>query len=131
MKPFPFHRQPDSMDCGPTCLQMIAKHYGKSFSLQTLREKSQIGKEGVSMLGISEAAESIGFRTQAVKLKYESLAAKYPMNGKLKQQDAKIEAMRKWCDGAEIIFTPTIFVNGHRLPENYNVEELKNILFDL
>jgi len=70
---FPFYRQPDSMDCGPTCLRMITKYYGKSFAIQTLREKTQIGKEGVNMLGISEAAESIGFRTQAVKLNYASL----------------------------------------------------------
>jgi ATP-binding cassette subfamily B protein len=47
---------------------MIAKHHGKNFSLQSLREKTQIGKEGVSLLGICEAAEAIGFRTMAVKL---------------------------------------------------------------
>ncbi|MFT3825908.1 MAG: peptidase domain-containing ABC transporter [Chitinophagaceae bacterium] len=70
---FPFYKQPDSMDCGPTCLRMVAKHYGKSISLQTLREKSQIGKEGVNLLGISDAAESIGFRTHSVKLSYELL----------------------------------------------------------
>src|SRR5580700_1924888 len=70
---FPFYRQPDSMDCGPACLQMITKYHGKSISLQTLRGKTQIGKEGVSLLGISEAAESIGFRTQAVKIGYASL----------------------------------------------------------
>jgi len=74
MRYFPFYRQPDSMDCGPTCLQMITKYYGKNISLQTLREKSQIGKEGVNILGISEAAESIGFRTQAVKLNYRMLS---------------------------------------------------------
>ncbi|MBY0481824.1 MAG: peptidase domain-containing ABC transporter [Chitinophagaceae bacterium] len=70
---FHYFHQPDSMDCGPACLQMIAKHYGKSIGLQSLREISQIGKEGVNMLGISEAAESIGFRTQAVKLSFDSL----------------------------------------------------------
>ena len=70
---FPFYRQPDSMDCCPACLQMITKYHGKSISLQTLRGKTQIGKEGVSLLGISEAAESIGFRTQAVKIGYASL----------------------------------------------------------
>jgi ATP-binding cassette, subfamily B, bacterial len=73
MKPFPFYRQPDSMDCGPTCLQMIAKYYGKNVSLQYLRERSQIGKEGVNLLGISEAAESIGLRSHAVKITYPSL----------------------------------------------------------
>ncbi|MBP8763877.1 MAG: hypothetical protein KBH21_08400, partial [Acetoanaerobium sp.] len=61
------------MDCGPTCLRMIAKHYGRSYSLQGLREKSFITREGVSMLGISEAAESIGFRTSGVRITYEQL----------------------------------------------------------
>ena len=61
MKSFPSYEQPDSMDCGPTCLRMIAKHYGRSISLQSLRDKTQIGKEGVSLLGISEAAEAIRF----------------------------------------------------------------------
>src|SRR5258705_6521995 len=62
------------MDCGPTCLRMTAKHYGKNISLQTLRKKTQIGKEGVSLLGISEAAESIGFRTQSLRLTFKSLS---------------------------------------------------------
>ena len=68
MSTFPFHKQLDSSDCGPTCLRMIAKSYGKDFSLSSLREKSYISKEGVSIKGISEAAESIGFRTFAAKL---------------------------------------------------------------
>jgi ATP-binding cassette subfamily B protein len=71
---FPFYRQPDSMDCGPTCLQMIAKHYGRAISLQTLRDGSQLGKEGASLLGMSEAAEKVGFRTQEVKLNFTTLS---------------------------------------------------------
>ena len=51
------------MDCGPSCLRMVAKHYGKSYSLQSLRSRSFITRSGVSMLGISDAAEEIGFRT--------------------------------------------------------------------
>ena len=65
--------QLDKMDCGPTCLRMIAKCYGKSYTLQSLRERSFITREGVSMLGISDAAESIGFRTTGVKLSLEQL----------------------------------------------------------
>jgi ATP-binding cassette, subfamily B, bacterial len=64
---FPFYKQYDAMDCGPTCLRMVAKHYSKSLSLQMLRDISGICKEGVNLLGISEAGESIGFRTKAVK----------------------------------------------------------------
>ena len=61
------------MDCGATCLRMIAKYYGKSYTSQTLRKRSYITREGVSLLGISDAAESIGFRTMGVKLSFEKL----------------------------------------------------------
>jgi ATP-binding cassette subfamily B protein len=61
------------MDCGPTCLRMVAKHYGKNFTLQRLREISGINHEGVSMLGISEAAEKIGFRTLGSKFRLDQL----------------------------------------------------------
>jgi len=71
MPPFPVYKQLDSMDCGPTCLRMIAKYYGKSYSLQFLRSRSYITKSGESMLGISDAAESIGFRTRGYRLTWE------------------------------------------------------------
>ena len=61
------------MDCGPSCLYMIGKHYGRSFSIEKLRELTEIGKEGVNILGISDAAEKIGFRTQAVQLSLTDL----------------------------------------------------------
>ena len=61
------------MDCGPSCIRMIAKHYGRNYSLQRLREVSGINRSGVSLLGISEAAEKIGFRTTGVKIDIEKL----------------------------------------------------------
>ena len=70
---FPHYFQLEAMNCGPTCLRMIAKYYGKSYILQTLQERSFITREGVSMLGISDAAESIGFRTNGVKISLEKL----------------------------------------------------------
>ena len=73
MKKFPTYRQLDSMDCGPTCLRIIASHYGRSWSLQTLRERCHISREGVSLLGISDAAEAVGFRTMGVKLTFRQL----------------------------------------------------------
>lgn len=79
MKKFPYYRQLDAMDCGPTCLRMVAKHYGKNYSLDTLREKSYITREGVSLLGTSEAAESIGFRTMGVKITFEQLVEEAPL----------------------------------------------------
>lgn len=64
-----FLPQHDQMDCGPACLAMVSSYYGKNFGLQYLRDKSFITREGVSLLGISEAAEKIGFKTIAAKLR--------------------------------------------------------------
>ncbi len=70
---FPFFQQRDAMDCGPTCLMMIAAFHGKRYPLPYLRELCHISKEGVSALGISTGAEQIGFRTIAVKIPYTPL----------------------------------------------------------
>jgi len=58
---------------------MVAKHYGKSYTLQYLRSRSYITREGVSMLGISDAAESIGFRTRGYRLTWEQLRDEVPL----------------------------------------------------
>ncbi|MCC6834310.1 MAG: peptidase domain-containing ABC transporter, partial [Cytophagales bacterium] len=70
---FPVFKQLDQMDCGPTCLRMVAKHYGRNYPLHELRNKSFITREGVSLLGISDAAEAIGFRTLGVKIPFDKL----------------------------------------------------------
>jgi len=67
------------MDCGPTCLRMVAKYYGRSISLNYLRNKSQYGKEGVSMLGLADAAESIGLKAIGAKLSFEQLINEAPL----------------------------------------------------
>jgi ATP-binding cassette subfamily B protein len=69
----------DQMDCGPSCLRMIAKHYGRSYNLQFLRDKTQLNKDGVSLLGIAEAAEEIGFRTMGVKLSFDKFVSEVPL----------------------------------------------------
>lgn len=76
---FPHYIQLDSMDCGPTCLRMITKFYGRSYSLQYLREHAFITREGVSMLGISDAAEQIGFCTMGVRVTLEQLNTELPL----------------------------------------------------
>jgi ATP-binding cassette subfamily B protein len=76
---FPFVRQPDAMDCGPSCLKMVAGFYRKNFSLETLRKRCYITKEGVSFLGLSEAADSIGFRTLGVKIPFSKLEENVPL----------------------------------------------------
>ena len=70
---FPIRKQYDAMDCGPTCLQMIAEYYGQYYSLQTLREKSYLTRNGSSLKGISSAAKSIGFKTESVWMNWEQL----------------------------------------------------------
>lgn len=78
MKRLHFYRQLDTMDCGPTCLRMVARQYGKRFSLQELRDRCHIDRQGVSLRGISEAAESIGFRSMAVKVPFKAVAKDGP-----------------------------------------------------
>jgi ATP-binding cassette, subfamily B, bacterial len=76
---FPFVRQPDAMDCGPACLKMIAAYYKMSFSLESLRKRCYITREGVSFLGLSEAADSLGFRTLGVRIPFEMLSENVPL----------------------------------------------------
>lgn len=76
---FPHTHQLNTMDCGPACLCMVAQSYGKHYRLETLRERSFITREGVSMLGIADAAETIGFRTLGVRTTVEELAAQRPL----------------------------------------------------
>lgn len=70
---FPFYPQLDAMDCGPACLRMIASYYGRHYPLENLRRKCYITKEGVSMLGMSEAADAIGLRSQGVRITWDQL----------------------------------------------------------
>ena len=67
------------MDCGPTCLRMVAKHYGRHYSAQTMRERAQLGKDGVSMLGIAEAAEAVGFKTVGIRITLDKLVEDVPL----------------------------------------------------
>ena len=76
---FPWEYQMDAKDCGPACIKMIAKYYGKYYSLQYLRDLCGITREGVSFLDISYAAEKIGLRTVAVKATMENLTNRIPL----------------------------------------------------
>ncbi len=78
MKKFPFYKQPDTKDCGPTCLRIVSKHYGKSISLQQIRNLSETTREGSSLLGLSDAAENLGFRSMGVQIDFNTLAEEVP-----------------------------------------------------
>jgi ATP-binding cassette subfamily B protein len=73
LKNFPTYKQTESKDCGPTCIKIIAKHYGKLINTQQLRSLSETTREGSSLLGLSEAVESVGFRSLGVKLSFTKL----------------------------------------------------------
>jgi ATP-binding cassette subfamily B protein len=68
LKKFPNYIQADSKDCGPTCLKIISKFYGKNINIQELRDFSETTREGSNLLFLSDAAEKIGFRTLGIKL---------------------------------------------------------------
>lgn len=76
---YPVYTQLDAMDCGPTCLKMIAKYYGKSYQLQTLRNLSFMNRLGSNLLGLSEAAESIGLRSTGVKVSVSQMYEEVPL----------------------------------------------------
>ena len=67
------------MDCGPSCLAMIVKYYGKDVSIEQLRKICSLGKDGVSLLGISKAAETIGLKTIGGRLSLNTLAHEIPL----------------------------------------------------
>lgn len=73
MKRFKHYQQNNTADCGPACLQMIAAYYGKYYTLERLNQLSFVTREGVSMRGIAEAAERIGFKVSGVKTTLEIL----------------------------------------------------------
>ncbi|SEB94926.1 ATP-binding cassette, subfamily B [Tenacibaculum sp. MAR_2009_124] len=73
IKSFPHYKQPDQKDCGSTCLKIIAKHYGKTISIQYLRKLSETTREGSSLLGLSNASEKIDIRSLGVKINTQDL----------------------------------------------------------
>lgn len=79
MKKFPYYAQLDSMDCGPSCLRMIAKFYGKTYSREKLLEKCFVNRHGTSITELSEAAEAIGFRTVMARMPMHQLVDEAPL----------------------------------------------------
>ncbi|MBS1941501.1 MAG: peptidase domain-containing ABC transporter [Bacteroidetes bacterium] len=76
---FPFYQQPDHMDCGPTCLRIVAKYHGRSVSLPKLRAFSETTRTGSNLQNIAQAAEAIGFRTLGVKVSLQKILDEQPL----------------------------------------------------
>lgn len=75
---FPHIKQSDSMECGATCLRMIAKYYGKEYSAETMQQLCLVTHEGVSLLSMSDAAEALGFRTICGRMTLEKVVEQRP-----------------------------------------------------
>jgi ATP-binding cassette subfamily B protein len=76
---FPFYKQYDEMDCGPTCLRIISKFYGQRYSLEYLRSLTHTSRSGTSMLALSEAGEKLGFRTMGARVSLDYLQEEAPL----------------------------------------------------
>lgn len=79
MSKFPFYKQPDAKDCGPTCLRIVSKFFGKTIPLQQIRNLSETTREGSSLLGLSDAAESLGFKSLGVQIDFKTLQEEVPL----------------------------------------------------
>ncbi len=119
MPKFPFYQQYDAMDCGPTCLRMVAHYYGRHFSAEFLREKSYITREGVSLLGVSDAAETIGMRSMGVKITFEQLKKEAPLPCIVHWDQAHFVVVYKFKKGKVYVADPAF---GHL---EYTEEEFK------
>ncbi|WP_428655283.1 peptidase domain-containing ABC transporter [Runella sp.] len=78
-KKYPFYKQLDTHDCGPTCLRMISKYHGRSFEAAHLRDISNLAGDGTTMGGLADAAEKIGFSTLALNVTYADLSSQIPL----------------------------------------------------
>ncbi len=76
---FNLYKQLNQKDCGPTCLKMVAKHYGQNVPIEQLRQLAETTREGSSMLGLANSAEAIGFKSLGVKLDVKTLVEDAPM----------------------------------------------------
>ncbi|HYM00845.1 MAG TPA: peptidase domain-containing ABC transporter [Blastocatellia bacterium] len=79
IKRFPIFYQLDTMDCGPSCLQIIAKHYGKTIEKQIAARLCEQDRQGASVSALARGAEKLGFRTLAVKVSFDELKDKAPL----------------------------------------------------
>ncbi|THU34978.1 peptidase domain-containing ABC transporter [Niastella caeni] len=79
LKKFPHYKQHDEMDCGPACLRIICKYYGKSFPLEHLRSLTHTNRTGSSLLALSEAAEKLGLRSVGARISYKDLEECNPL----------------------------------------------------
>lgn len=79
LRQFPVFRQTDRFDCGPTCLRMLTKFYGKNYSMEHLRYQCKIGPDGVAAKNLIAAGERLGFHIIPALIDYDTLAIEAPL----------------------------------------------------
>ncbi|MFM8487662.1 MAG: cysteine peptidase family C39 domain-containing protein, partial [Bacteroidota bacterium] len=105
---FPFYKQLDSADCGAACLRMVAMHYGRHYTFEYLRQLSYLDREGVSLSGISDAAEKIGLRTLGVKVGFRRLGDDIPLPCGAHWQQDHFVVVYKVKDGKVFVADPKV-----------------------
>ena len=101
---FPYYKQANRMDCGPACLRMVAKYYGRFYNAGSIRLAAGFNKEGVSLLGLAEAARNIGLKTRSVQLSYEELV-----------KEAELPCILHWDQNHYVVLCPFSRWNGKKL----------------
>ena len=118
-KKFPFHEQLDSMDCGVACLRMVANYHGRMYEANVLRDLTHIDREGVSLLGISRAAEQIGLKSIGAPVPFHRLS-----------QDIPLPAIAHWQNDHFIVVykvtAKTVWVGN---PAEKNITQLSKVAF--
>jgi len=110
---FPAYIQHDQMDCGPACLKIIARFYGKTFSMKHLRDLCYITREGVSLFDIGRAAEEIGFRTLAIKINFEDLEKKMPLPAIVHWQQKHFVVVYKFSKRKVYVSDPALGLSSY------------------
>ena len=110
-----YYQQFEEMDCGAACLRMVAKFHGREFGLEELRERTRISREGVSLLGISEGAESIGLQTLALTVGLPQLEREVPLPCILPWRDDHFVVLEDIANGQFTIADPDPAAGRHEL----------------
>ena len=111
MKTFPIYKQLNAMDCGPTCLRMVAKYHVRFIFLKWLCNKSQYGKEGVSMLGLADAAKIFGLKKVRAKLSFDQLINVAPLPFISYWDQYHFVALTPGSTRNKLVFAPTRIVS--------------------
>jgi ATP-binding cassette subfamily B protein len=117
MKGFPNFSQLDAMDCGPASIKIVAKYYGRNFSMKYLRDLCNTTREGVSLLDIAKASEAIGFRSLALRATYDDLYTKFPLPCILHWNYAHFVVLYRITRKAAYISDPQIGLVKYRTSE--------------